>query len=49
MSDIVKVVTMKPIMRRMGMPAIAKIGSAQKGCSMLATYSCFAGGMSTWV
>ena len=33
------VTTMKPIMRLIRMPAIARIGSAKNGCSMFATDS----------
>lgn len=32
-------ITMNPIVLRRGIPAIAKIGNAQKGCSMFATDS----------
>jgi hypothetical protein len=49
MSDIVKVMAVKSIMRRIGMPAMARIGRTQKNYSMLATDSCFAGGIMTGI
>ena len=33
------VITMKPIIRRILMPAMARIGNAKKGCSIFATDS----------